>query len=226
MTKYKNKYRVESHRMPNWDYSDNGIYFLTICVNNRLCLFGNVENDKMILNEYGKIAHDEWKKSFEIRSEIQLDEFVIMPNHLHGIVIINNDNKQNNCSDRDGTHGSHGSHVETHGRVSLQLSQSIQSTKPIQSTQSIPPLQQKLYRKPKSISSFIAGYKSSVTTKINHIILKNNGQLFNRKNRLWQINYHDRIVRNKNEFERIKQYIINNPKNWENDRNNKEGLWI
>ena len=148
MTKYKNKYRVESHRMPNWDYSGNGIYFLTICVNNRLCLFGNVKNDKMILNEYGKIAHDEWKKSFEIRSEIQLDESVIMPNHLHGIVIINNDNKQNN------------------------------------------------------------------------------GQLFNRKNRLWQINYHDRIVRNKNEFERIKQYIINNPKNWENDRNNKEGLWI
>ncbi|MCK4661447.1 MAG: transposase [Bacteroidales bacterium] len=215
MSKYKNKYRVESHRMPNWDYSGNGIYYLTICINNRLCLLGNVENGQMLLNEYGKIAYNEWEISSEIRSEIKLDEFVIMPNHLHGIVIINNDNKQNNdMDDIDGTHDMDGTHVETHGRVSLHP------------THPIPPSQPKLYRKPKSISSFIAGYKSSVTTQINKIITKNNGQLFNRKNRLWQVNYYDRIVRNKNDLRRIQKYIINNPINWKNDRNNQEGLWI
>ncbi|MGR3218205.1 MAG: transposase [Candidatus Anammoxibacter sp.] len=200
MAKYKNKYRIESHRMPGWDYSSSGAYFITICVQNRVHLFGEIGNAKIILNEFGEIAFNEWEKSSEIRSEIALDEFVVMPNHLHGIVIINNDNEKNIGLGGSGDSGD-SDIVETHGRASLR-------------------------RRPKSISSFAAGYKSSVTTLANKIIVEKNGQLYNRKNKLWQANFHDRIIRNESEFHKIKQYIINNPINWETDRNNKDGLWI
>ena len=88
MTKFKNKYRIESNRMPGWDYSGNGIYFITMVTKNRKCLFGKIVNDKMILSDYGKIVKNEWYKSFEIRQELILDEFMIMPNHLHAIIIL------------------------------------------------------------------------------------------------------------------------------------------
>ena len=88
MTKFKNKYRVESNRMPGWNYAGNGTYFITMIIQNRECLFGNIENSEMFLSDFGKIAEQEWYKSFEIRKELILDEFVIMPNHLHAIVTI------------------------------------------------------------------------------------------------------------------------------------------
>ncbi|MCK4407408.1 MAG: hypothetical protein KAV44_07010 [Bacteroidales bacterium] len=226
MENFQNKYRTQSNRMPCWDYSGKGAYFITICVNNRDCIFGHVEQDEMILNDFGKIAHHEWKISAQIRNEIELDAFVIMPNHIHGIVIIYKSNLDNNIHNTNhDTHGLHGLHVETHGRASLQK----QQKQPQQ------PNQPKLYRKPKSISSFIAGYKSSVTTKINNLIEKHvnthgrayqqNGrafqlvtQKFNRKNRLWQVNYNDHIIRNDTEYNRTKTYIIENPKKWHQDK--------
>jgi hypothetical protein len=67
MQKYKGKYRNESRRLRGWDYSRNGHYFITINTYNRACLFGDIKNGKMILNDFGKIATDEWYRSFEIR---------------------------------------------------------------------------------------------------------------------------------------------------------------
>ncbi len=80
----------------------------------------------------------------------------------------------------------------------------------------------KLYRKPKSISSFIAGYKSSVITKIDDFIDQNNLDLakYNKDNKLWQSNYHDHIIRNMEEYSRIKTYIQNNPMNWNKNKPN------
>ncbi|MGM0567302.1 MAG: hypothetical protein ACQESX_11130, partial [Bacteroidota bacterium] len=84
--KYQNKYRVASHRMPEWDYSGNGVYFITLVTQNRECNMGVIENNKMNLSGFGKIVEGEWLKSFEIRHELYLDEYIIMPNHLHAIV--------------------------------------------------------------------------------------------------------------------------------------------
>jgi REP element-mobilizing transposase RayT len=75
-------------RLKGYDYSQAGLYFVTICVQNRHCLFGKITDNKMILNEYGKIAYNEWLKTPNIRSNIQLDVFIVMPNHIHGIIVI------------------------------------------------------------------------------------------------------------------------------------------
>ena len=203
MTLFKNKYRVESHRMPGWDYSGNGIYFITIVVQNRRCLFGEIINNEMKLNNFGIIVNDEWIKSAQIRRELFIDEFIVMPNHLHGIVIIKNMAGQSMELSR--------SLVETHCRASLCTVNSHRAEKNKSG-------QSKLYRKPKSISSFIAGYKSAVTTKCNNILENQNKPVFDRYKRLWQKNYHDHIIRNEKEYWRIKNYILNNPQNWDEDK--------
>ncbi len=88
MTLYNNKYRSETTRLPSWDYSSPGYYFVTICVRHMRHLFGRVENDAMVLNYYGKIVFDEWERTFQIRSNVIWDEFVVMPNHFHAVVHI------------------------------------------------------------------------------------------------------------------------------------------
>ncbi len=102
MTLYKDKYRIESTRLKDWDYSRNGYYFVTICTQDKECFFGDVIDEKVQLSDIGEIVTDEWLKTAQIRKNVSLDTWIIMPNHLHGIVIINNADD-----------------VETHGSASL-----------------------------------------------------------------------------------------------------------
>ena len=88
--KFQNKYTIKSTRLENYDYAQNGLYFVTICAKERECFFGNVENGKMILNGVGEIVQEELLKTPIIRSNIFLDQWVIMPNHLHAIIEIIN----------------------------------------------------------------------------------------------------------------------------------------
>jgi hypothetical protein len=120
--KFRNKYRIQSNRMPGWDYSKNGIYFITLVVQNRECILGDIVDGKMILSDFGHIVENEWLKSFEMRGELFLDEYIIMPNHLHAIVILDKNETEINKLDGlhglnglDGLHGwheLHGSHVD------------------------------------------------------------------------------------------------------------------
>jgi putative transposase len=80
-----------SIRLTEYDYTGAGAYFVTVCSHGRECLFGEVVDEAVRLNEFGEIVREEWLRSAEIRKEIILDEFIIMPNHIHGIIIINND---------------------------------------------------------------------------------------------------------------------------------------
>jgi REP element-mobilizing transposase RayT len=144
-------------------------------------LFGDIVDGRMVLNQYGMVVADEWQKSVLIRREIKLDIWVVMPNHFHGIVIINNN-------------------VGANGRSPLQrdgLSPQHDNSQP--------------RMKPKSLSSLMAGFKSITTKKIN-ILCQTPGT------RLWQRNYYDRIIRNEDALNKIRQYIINNPVSWEIDR--------
>ena len=170
MEKFHNKYRIPSTRARFWDYSSDGLYFITICAYNRQMIFGEIENQTMILSAIGEITLQEWNRSFEIRRELFCDAFIIMPNHLHAIVRIVND-------------------VETHGRASLRKYTGI------------------AYRPPKSISSFVAGFKSAATTKIN--IYRNMPH-----EPVWQPRFHDRIIRNHEEYLLKKNYIHKNPSKW------------
>lgn len=176
MSLYKNKYRIESARLKNWDYSSNGYYFITICTKYRKHLFGKKSNNEIQLSDIGKIVFNEWNKSFDIRTELFCDCFVIMPNHIHGVVRINN------------------SFVETHAPVETHAVLSLQGRGHV----------------PKSISSFVAGFKSHATKKINEYCNTPGGSV-------WQPRFHDHVVRNYDELNRIRKYIRNNPCKWEND---------
>jgi len=101
------KHHRQSIRLRNYNYSQPGYYFLTICTYKKQCWFGEIKNDRMHLNQIGKIVANEWLNTPKIRPNFQLDEWVIMPNHLHGIVIINepilglDDENQNILGDRN-----------------------------------------------------------------------------------------------------------------------------
>lgn len=88
MNQYHSQYHRRSIRLQGYDYSQTGFYFITLCTRDRQCWFGEIKNGKMHLNSIGYIVAEEWLKSAEIRSEIELDEWIVMPNHFHGIVII------------------------------------------------------------------------------------------------------------------------------------------
>ena len=134
----KNQHDRQSSRLKGYDYTQAGGYFVTICTHLNQNLFGEITDQKMILNDIGLIVENEWKRTGEIRKEVTLDEFIVMPNHLHGIIIIDY------VAD----------HVGAHGRAPLPIiSESQHSRAPLQ-------------RNPGSLGSLIAGFKSSATKKI------------------------------------------------------------
>ena len=89
MTKFKETFRIESARLKEWDYSSPWWYYITINTKDNVEYFGRIENEKILLNELGRIVEVEWLKTKELRANVDLDCFVVMPNHFHGIVIIN-----------------------------------------------------------------------------------------------------------------------------------------
>ena len=154
-----------------------------------------------------------------------LGEFVLMPNHLHAIVILD----KSKCTDvgvgtdgdvvgtdgdivgTDGNVMETRGCVETHGRASLQYQRQYQPSPP------------QFQRQPKSISSFVAGFKSSTNKQIDDWIDANHLTMakFNKNNPLWQSNYHDHIIRNETEYLNISDYIIRNPMEWKEDSLNR-----
>ena len=88
MDKFNGKYRISSARLPNWDYAGNGIYFITICIKDRHHYFGTVENGKMKLSTIGAIVQGFWYDIPHHFDHVVLGEFIVMPNHLHGILIL------------------------------------------------------------------------------------------------------------------------------------------
>ena len=234
MDKFQNKYRIQSNRMPQWDYSGDGIYFITMVTQNRDCNLGHINDGEMIFSEFGKIVNDEWLKSFEIRTELFLDEYIIMPNHLHAIVLLNKKNNEqlydfhnsHNTYDLHDTYDMHDAHdsndlndahVETHGRASLHPTEH-----PIEQPTEQPTERSNFIRKPQSISSFVAGFKSAINSKIDDFIDLHHLNIpkYNRNNHFFQPNYYDHIIRNDSEYQRIKEYIINNPSKWNEDKFN------
>lgn len=162
-----------------YDYTQAGAYFVTICTHNKKCIFGNMVNGEMRLSNYGKIVKDEWLKTGVIRSNVELDVFVIMPNHIHGIIMLTND-----------------------GRGTLQRAPTTeQFGKPVSN----------------SIPTIIRLFKSTTTKQINKI--RNTPQI-----PIWQRNYYEHIVRNEDKLNLIREYITNNPLQWQFDRENPERI--
>jgi len=193
MTLFKGKYRIESIRLPGYDYSQPGAYFITIVTHNRQCSFGNIVDGEMMLNEFGELVKNEWLKTGNIRRNIIIDAFVVMPNHLHGILIV---------MDNDDDGG---------GRGTLQRASTTTKTGPEMKTKTI-----EQFGKPtkNSIPTIVRLFKSTTTKQINQLRQTP-------MQPLWQHNYYEHIIRNDNELTRIRQYITNNPKQWKQDNLNK-----
>ena len=189
------KQNRRSIRLHGYDYSRKGAYFITLCAKNRQCLFGKIADDKMVLNEYGKIVQDEWMESSKIRKEIKLDYFIVMPNHIHGIIFITNRNTPLRSTDANDVGA-----TPPNGGTSRPAPPQAESPPP-------------RGPKPKSLGSFVAGFKSIATRRINEL-RKTPGVS------VWQRNYYDHIIRNENELHQIREYIVNNPAKWEYDREN------
>ncbi len=175
------KYNAEIHhrrsiRLNDYDYSQAGAYFLTICTWNREHLFGEIDSGNMSLNEYGEIVKQEWLRTGIIRANVRTDYFIIMLNHFHGILMVSDD--------RRGT---------------LQRAPTPeQFGKPVSN----------------SIPTIVRLFKSTTTKQIN--------QTRNSLGRaVWQRNYYEHIVRSEPELNKIREYIVNNPLNWETDENFK-----
>jgi len=219
--KFKNKYRGISHRKPGWDYSSDGMYFITLVTQNRICNLGKIidtaGNAYVQLSDFGQMVDAEWKKSFEIRNELFMDEYIIMPNHLHAIVVIDKNDKTMADKNGDGVaaetdDGVTAETVGAHGRAPLRFPPHIQWQPHIQL--------QPFYRLPKSISSFFAGFKSAVNSTIDDYIDENNVNIpkYNRNNHFFQPNYYDHIIRDEQSYQRISEYIKNNPAKWQVDK--------
>jgi len=232
--KFQNRYRIPSARATWWDYSQNGLYLITLCTANRETIFGKIETKQMTLSPIGAIVKEEWEKSFSIRSELFCDVSVIMPNHIHAILRIDN-NKTNggddtiDCNDTnvgndDNANAGNNSMVETHGRASLhdrafQYGRAFlrSQQQPSQSSfnQSFKTNHGVAVRVPKSISSFVAGFKSSATKQINQYRQMP-------KTPVWQTRFHDHIIRDEESYHQICNYIENNPAKWNEDSLFKE----
>ena len=183
-------------RLRERDYSAAGKYFLTICARSRESIFGTIENKSMLLSPIGIIAERYWKNIPRHFPNTRLDEFCIMPNHIHGILIIENVSKvgvQYNV---------YKSHIEP-----------LQPDEPQHSIE--PRFHSFQHTVPKSIGSIIRTYKTSVTKRC-----KENG--FDQF--IWQRNFHDRVIRDDSELKRIQDYIRNNPANWEIDDENPKKI--
>ncbi len=185
---FKNKYRVSSIRWKGWNYSNNGYYFLTICTKNRQPYFGNIKNGKMFLSWMGKIVHASWLEIPNHFDNATADVFVVMPDHFHGIIRIKN------------IHDADIPPVETlQCNVSTRMPMKTRMPKNINRTMKI------ISPKRGSISIIIRSFKSACTKKIH---------LMEYSDFSWQPRYHDRVIRDEFELNRIRKYIRDNPKNW------------
>lgn len=168
-----------SIRLANYDYSKAGFYFVTLCTYQKQYLFGEIINDEMQLNQIGKVVKQEWLRSATIRKEVELDEWIVMPNHLHGIIIINN--------------------IYEEKMYEYQSAHSNQGA-------SLAPL----HRKPKSLSSFMAGFKSAVTKKVRLMCEISDFVV-------WQRSFYESIIKDDIHLDNARLYIQNNPFNWHQD---------
>ena len=156
-------------RLKNYNYSKEGAYFVTICTFRKWLILGDIINGKIVFNDWGKIVDKYWREIPEHFKDVQLDAYVIMPNHIHGIIIIN----------------------PCRGRAC-----------PARTLDGL-------------LSIAIGSFKSAVTKHINEIRRTPGVEI-------WQRSFHDHIIRNDTDINRSRDYIINNPNQWQVDENHPQ----
>ena len=205
-----------SIRKERFDYTSAGGYFVTICTNDKRHLFGAVCNERMHLNDAGNVITKTWNILPTRFPTVKLNEFVIMPNHLHGIIVISNT--------PDPTLSNHPSQQPNAGATLDDHPQNVGATPcgcPIPPCD-FPSIDTEIkhghpHGGAPTLGDIVGWFKSMTTNKYIHGVKQNGWPPFD--GRLWQRNYYERIIRD-DEWEKIAAYINANPAEWHTDQEN------
>jgi REP element-mobilizing transposase RayT len=237
-------HKRKSIRLKGYDYSQEGLYFITLCCQNRECLFGQIHNGSMILNDAGKMIENEWLNLENRFPNIELHEFIVMPNHFHGILkivgaaLVAAQSTQSTLVAAQSTpvraalvaaQSTQSTLVaaqSTPVRAALVAAQSTQSTlvdaqstlvdaRNEMETQTIEGQPQGI-APTKTIGDMMGAFKSITTVEYIRGVKNLGWKPFDGK--IWQRNYYEHIIRNEQSYQNISNYIINNPAKWQDDK--------
>lgn len=180
------KHHRRSIRLRGYDYAQAGAYFVTIVMRDRACLFGKVVNGEMQPNQFGRIVRSTWGELPDHYEGVECDAFMVMPNHVHGIIVL---------ADGDGVGESDvGAGLKPAQRMAAGPNSVRAGLKPAP-----------------TLSEIIRGFKTFSARRVNELRETPGVPV-------WQRNYYEHVVRGENELSRIREYIANNPAQWEMDR--------
>ncbi len=184
----------QSIRLRDFDYTVGGAYFVTMCAWQRECLFGDVVDGGVRLNGIGEIVRDEWLRTPQIRTNVELDEFIVMPNHFHAILWIIADDDVG------------ATRWVAHERRPMTQTRATHRVAPTAAGPSSG-----------SVGAIIGQFKSAATKRIN--TMRDNPGC-----PIWQRNYYEHVIRGERDLHAIRQYVADNPMKWELDDNHPTNL--
>ena len=236
------KYNPDMHhrrsiRLKDYDYSRPGAYFITICTHNRECVFGEITVGKMTFNEFGKIANQFWVDIGNRFPNVELDEFVIMPNHVHGILVFTASvgagftparASAGRATTGRATAGRATTGRATAGRATTGRATAGRATAGRattgrattgrattgRATTGRATVGRATARVAPTLGQIVGAYKSVVSNECLKIYKSKNLYL----GKLWQRNYYEHIIRDQNDLNRIRKYIMENPLKWREDK--------
>ncbi len=220
-----------SIRLKNYDYSQKGSYFITIVTQNRKHLFGKIEDGKMILSSVGKIVEEEWINTIQLRPNVNLGEFIIMPDHMHMIVTITTqiEKKEN----EEWIHSNPKSPSHTIGAIirgfkgasTKKINLFLNSSRESRTGESQFDPSPKSQFAPKKIILFL---NSSRESREGELPFAPSSESQSAPSfapiKIFQRNYYEHIIRNQRDYHRIEKYIIDNPRNWKKKKKKKLNL--
>jgi len=190
------RHHRRSLRLRGYDYSRAGAYFVTLCTRQRECLFGDVIDDAMVLNEHGRVVQAAWNALPTHYPRVDLDAFVVMPNHVHGVILVGaiHESPSMACPSLGvSLHGEAGAGAiresPLHGQWRDEVARRRRMTIPL----------------------IVGRVKSTSAIQIN--VTRGTPGV-----PVWQRNYYEHVIRNDDDLNRIRQYIADNPRNWPSDQ--------
>lgn len=185
-----------------FNYSRPGAYFITICTHDRGCLFGEVVDGVMESNVYGRIVADEWYRTATVRSNVVLDAFVVMPNHIHGIIVIVESDDGVDAAERG------------------DMAQRRRGTPAVCPYTPPPAFTDPPTSTDRTFGGAVAGSLSTIMRQYKSVVTKRINQHRHTPGApVWQRGFYEHIIRNERALNQIRRYIINNPMQWRRDRN-------
>ena len=208
-----NKHHRRSIRLAGYDYRQPGYYFVTVCTYRHQALFGHVIEDQMQLSVYGRIVDTIWRRLLDRADGVTLDAWVVMPNHVHAIIVLTGDAGSSGRGEAwSVTSGP--SEMKVGGESQRSESDSTHHASPLQQGDPQRPTMPRLV--PGSLGAIVGNVKSVITRRINKV-RKTPGTP------VWQRNYYEHIIRDETSMARIRTYIADNPCLWTADCYYAEG---